>query len=100
MRGRAAGVSALNRRQRLAQTVDDRVDMLPLRDQWRGDDHTIPRRLEGQAVVEELLLQRLTALARSASGVDVDRRQQAVATNVRDDRYVLEGPERSEKVRR
>src|ERR1700693_5939268 len=94
------GVSALDHSQRLAQTIDHRVDMLPLRDQRRSDDHAVPGRLDVQAVVEELLLQRVTALARRTSGVYVDRRQQAVATNIGDDGHVLERPERVQKIRR
>src|SRR5256885_16804870 len=65
---------ALNPCERLLQAIDHRVDVLPLRDQRRGDDHAVAGWRYVEAGVEELLLQGVTAPARRASSVGVDCR--------------------------
>ena len=67
--------ASLDRLQRLAQDLDDRVDVRLLGDQRRRHDHAIAGRLQVQPVVEQLLLELVAARARRALGCDVDARR-------------------------
>src|SRR6185369_16237511 len=69
----------LDRRERPAQDVHDAIDMLFLRDERRGDERRIAGRLEVQAVVEQLLLERVAPAAGRAVRGEVDRAEHPVA---------------------
>src|SRR5690349_657697 len=88
-----------NRRERAPQDVGDGVDMLLFRDQRRCDQRRVARRLQMQAVVEQLLLEHVAAPPRRAIGREVDGREQAITADVGDRRRALQAEDGVEEVR-
>src|SRR5215472_5350263 len=88
-----ANVARLYGRERLAQDVDDLVDVLPFGDQRRRNDRAIPRRLQMQPVVKELFLEDVSARAGRPGRVQVDAGEHPVAAQIRDGRQVAKRPQ-------
>src|SRR5207245_2054411 len=82
--GAALGHPCSDAGQCLAKNIDDEVDLLLFHDEGRRNDGDVAGGLEMQAVVEQLLLEKVAALARSACRMDFDARHQPVATDVGD----------------
>src|SRR6266576_3664665 len=74
--------------------------MLPRRDERRCHDGRIAGALEMQAVLEQLLLIEMAAVAGDAIALDLDRREHAVPADVRDVARVLEREHRVLEIRR